>query len=423
MGEAMKLPLLYFDSRAGGYWLEPSPARFLYLEKRDASLHLRQAGLDPEERVGALTALERAFWVAQVERSVDYAGPLAGHRCGAFVTSSGGRVLVTCEPRGDVFRKPEGSEECPRLEKFFAELFGPGSPQCLHVLGWLKFARQSLLLGDFRPGQLLVLAGPSNCGKSLFQAIVTEFLGGRGAAPYRYMTGQTAFNADLAMAEHWAIEDETSSTDIRARRAFGNALKVACVNREMSVHGKGRQAVTLPTFRRLTLSCNDEAENLMILPPFDASIRDKVILCRCSPATVAEDRKEAWSALASELPALAVKLAKWRVPPSIRCPRFGVQGFASPDLLEVLQSVSPEVRLLALVDSFLWDNRPSTWIGTAEELERRLRSNPEFCWQVERLLYYSSACGVYLGRLASQQPGRVSSTKERSKTVWTIKAP
>src|SRR5881394_2030539 len=171
MAKAITLPELYFDGRGDGYWLRLNPGRFLPLGKRDVALHMIQAGLDPNEFIGQLKSIDRVYWVAQVERAVDYAGPLAGHRCGPFMTSDGKRVLVTSEANMPV--ASPSSIDCPFTERFLTELLG--EDQLFPVLYWFKTARTSQLAGSHAPGQMLVLAGPSGCGKSLFQTFVTAF--------------------------------------------------------------------------------------------------------------------------------------------------------------------------------------------------------------------------------------------------------
>ena len=422
------LPDVYFDNRKSCYWLKlEKPVRFLSLDSRNVKLHLRRAQfkVDPEDDWG-LKAGDNLLVVAQIENSVDYAGPLAGHKAGPFKAQDGSRVLVTSDVQPVAAEK--GDPE--HLEKFLTQLFG--SEQLPFVMYWLKVARESLLTGDFRPGQMLCLAGPSACGKSLFQSLVTEFLGGRMAKPYRYMTGDTQFNHDLAAAEHLVIADEQASVSIGARREFGAKVKDLTVNLEMSVHAKGRDAVTLPTFRRLTLSVNDEPENLMILPPLDDSILDKVMLFKCTPAKVGKDRLRVWKTFTRELPALAYYLEKLRIPEKWQDDRFGVKAYHNPDLLQIVTGLSPELRLLDLIDEVLFTKRQGEsheefaerleegFEGTAVELEKSLRTSA-FQFAVEKLLHFSSACGVYLARLASKMPDRFQQTKNKGRTLWKIR--
>lgn len=415
MSKPKSAGVLYYD-HGGDYWIELRPGEFRCLGPKDAKLHLRVAGLSKTNYIGALNELEQAFYTAQLERSLDYSGSLAGHRVGPFCTPDGRRVLVTSH--ANIIPAVEG--EFQDLHNFLQRLLGYAQLEAF--FGWLKFARRAMERGDFRPGQFLVFAGSSGCGKSLCQAIIGEWLGGRTAKPWRYMIGDTAFNGDLAGAEHWCIEDENSSTDIRQRRRFGSSIKDAVVNKELSIHAKGRQAITLPTFRRLTLSVNDEPENLAILPPLDASLADKITMFRCHYAEVGDDRLATWKMVTTQLPALAFEIERWKVPKAMADSRYGVRAYHDAHLLDSLMSLSPEERLRTLIEIVLFEKDKQPFIGTTEQLEKQLRSS-EFAFSVDKLLNYSSACSVYLARLASRLPKQYSFVKKPTKTVWTILAP
>lgn len=413
---------LHFDTRAGSYWCPVETGEYLPLDTGQAKLHLRASGLNPDLWTdNGLNEVERALFMAQRERFVHYAGPLAGWQPGAFETSDGRKVLVTSGPR----IPPAKPGKCQVLERFIGELLG--GDQGPHFCYWLSCARRALLGKTFAPGQMVVFAGPSGCGKSLLQSIITAALGGRCASPWLYMTGETAFNADLAQAEHWAIEDRASSTDIRTRRKFGASVKEATVNRELQVHAKGRQAIVLPTSRRLSLSCNDEVENVMQVPPLDESLADKVCLYHCQPATVGPDRAETWKAILAALPGFLSECERMKIPRAWQCPRYGVKAYHNPTLLDILTASAPETRLLSIADEVLWgggegkggDGAP--WIGSAQQLERELLAS-SFGHSVSKLLYYSTAASVYLARL--EKPGsRVSRTVKQGKTIWTILTP
>lgn len=411
---------IYFDAAQGSYWVKFHGNRFLNLDSRNVKLHLMRNSfrIDPEDDYG-LKDGDRVLTTAQIDRAVDYAGPLAGHPAGLITTQGGRRVLVTAE--SNPIQAKKGS--CDALDDFFGQLLAVADPKQLQFFFlWLKVARESLLERDFRPGQMLVLAGPSSCGKSLCQALITEFLGGRMAKPYRYMTGGTQFNADLSKAEHLVIADEQASVDIRSRRNFGAAVKDLTVNLEMSVHAKGREAITLPTYRRVSLSCNDEAENLMILPPLDDSIMDKLMLFKCTHAKLGKDRLKNWKQFMTELPALAARLDGLRISPALADDRYGVKAYHNGELLELVTGISPESRLLQLIDEVCKSDKdsPEVFRGTAIQLEQKLRSSA-FQFAVEKLLHFSSACGVYLQRLATKFPQRFECRKNGGKTVWIIK--
>jgi hypothetical protein len=414
---AKNVPLLHFDMRAGSYWLPLPSGEYIPLDTGQAKLHLRAAGLDPDAWVKGLNEVEIALYTAQRERHCHYAGPLAGWQPGAFATGDGRKCLVTSGPR--IPNAKAG--KWPFIERFVGELLG--GEQGLHFGLWLARAREALAARSFRPGQLVALAGPSGCGKSLLQSIVTESFGGRCASPYLYMVGETTFNADLAQAEHWSIEDRASSTDIRTRRKFGASLKEAVVNRDLQVHAKGRQAIVLPTFRRVTLSTNDEPENLMILPPLDESIVDKVNLYHCGVAAVGDDRARTWGTIQKELPAFLHECASLKTPAKWKDDRYGLRAYQHATLAETITAAAPETRLLTLIDEAVFGGKDeSPWQGSAAQLEKVLLTS-EFGHAVGKLLYYSTAASVYLQRLAVRYPARVSSKRNAGKTTWTLCAP
>lgn len=410
------LPELYYDHAKGMYWLRLESSRFIQLAKADVKTHLRRAGLNDDNLVCGIGEIENHVFITQTKRFVDYTGPLAGHACGLFSTSSNAKILVATE--ANII--PAKAGKLIAWDKLLTELLGN---QAQHFLWWLKVARASLLARDFRPGQLVVLAGPSGCGKSLLQALVTEFLGGRAANPYAYMTGDTAFNGECAGAEHLIIEDEAASHDIRRRRQFGAKIKEFTVNRDFKIHAKGRQQITLPTFRRMTLSVNDEPENLTILPPLDPSILDKIILFHCGRAKLSEDRLKTWAELTGELPALAAHVESISIPKAWRCERYGARAFHNETLLEEIGGLQPETHLLRLIDEVCFGEKEPVWKGSALELQKELTSASGYGSMANSILYNPSIGGVYLARLAQKCPSRFVRKKIHGNMIWTITAP
>lgn len=125
------------------------------------------------------------------------------------------------------------------------------------------------------------------------------------------MSGQTTFNADLFGAEHLMIEDEHASTDIKARRNLGSHIKALTVNETQQCHQKNCTPIILTPLWRLTISVNDEPENLMVLPPIDDSLEDKLMILRAvkqampMPTATNQQSQAFWSQLVQELPALS----------------------------------------------------------------------------------------------------------------------
>ena len=190
----------------------------------------------------------------QLNQDIVYSGSLAGFNSG-FHNILNQRVLVTESPWVIVPKVGEW----PTLKRFLEGLF---QDQVVYFYGWMKHGYAALRSGEFTSGQAFAMAGPVNCGKSLLENLVTEIMGGRVAKPYHYLTGKSDFNSEHFGAEHLMIEDETAATKFEARRNLGAAIKTITVNVTQMCYGKNKKALTLTPLWRLTLSMNEEPEDL-----------------------------------------------------------------------------------------------------------------------------------------------------------------
>lgn len=358
----------------------------------------------------------------QDNRSVVYTGTLAGWNAGVHETD-GGRILVTKGP--ELIEPAPGSWN--NLQRFFETLL---SDQSAFLYAWIKVAIESLRSGSFRPGQAVAICGPKDCGKSLAQLLITQIFGGRLARPYQYMAGKTEFNADMFTAEHLAIEDDVPSTKLAERRVFGAKIKEFTANQVQRLHAKGRDAIMLDVFWRMTITVNDEPENLMILPPIDESLVDKIMLLKACRAvlpcdtTTTEGRERCWSTLQGELPAFLFWIQQWEIPAEMQSGRYGVKEYHHPEILQTLAELSPEAKLEQLIDTALFSGEIIlAWSGTATELEAALTSHVATGYEARRLLSFNTACGVYLSRLANKRPDRYVRERHITGREWHIKPP
>jgi len=403
---------IFYDRGRSRFWYVNGQQQWGSHDLEGVKRRLREDGLRAKVQEGErLSPLERRVLEIQEDNQVAYVGPLAGHWSGLH-DYNGNRILVTSSPR---LIEPKPGE-WPLLARVFEGLFViEDADQRNHFHGWMKIAEAALRSRKRQPGQVLVLAGPRECGKSLLQALITEILGGRSAKPYQYMAGVTPFNSDLFAGEHLMMEDDQPLTSLSARRDFGSKIKDFTVNQDQRLHAKGRDALILRPFWRVSVSLNDESENLMALPPMDESIMDKISLFLCGkaempmPSTTSEERDAFGAALRAELPAYVAWLHQWQIPEELRTNRFGVTHWHHPRIVDEINGLAPEVQLLGHIDALLFDSPvPSSWTGTAEELQRQLTAGDfRFAGQARNLLSWPNACGVYLGRLANKMPGRV----------------
>ena len=424
-----ELPEAYYDSGRKEFLLQNGSGSWLAHADASFKRNLRSLGFSNSCSPGMPVSQIEAFMVeVQNYRDVAFAGPLAGKSPG-IVEENGFRILVTHGPR----LPAPAPGEWPVIHSILNGVLGTdpthGARQIASIHGWLKIAFQALASGKLQPGQALALAGPVGCGKSLIQTLITEILGGRSAKAYRYLAGQTQFNAEFFGAEHLMLEDENSSTDIRARRALAAQIKGIAVNTVHSCHQKGRTAINIRPFWRLSISMNDQPERLMVLPPLDDDIADKIILLRCThpqapfPTETPEARERFWKTIQSEVPGYLDFLAGWEIPTNLRDNRFGIRHFHHPDLVEAITDLDPEIRLLELIDTVLFsDGQKGPWEGTAAELEKWLQDS-SFGKEADRLFSWSAAAGTYLGRLAEKHPNRIEAHRSSQRREWVIRKP
>jgi len=146
----------------------------------------------------------------------------------------------------------------------------------------------------------------------------------------------------------------------------------------MWIQGKGQNAVTLQTFRRLSLACNREAEHIQVFPPIDEDLRDKIMLLMCSKAEISSDRLRNQREFGEEFPNLAAYLKAHEIPKQLRDKRFGVRAYQNPEVMELLSGLAPEMQLLGIIDEVIFDDKYQGDFErmSAEQLKVRLLSSP-----------------------------------------------
>lgn len=417
------LPPFFYDKDKGCYWRHTPSAEYVRVKEDDLKRHLRFAGVrvGDVELMPGLTKFDAAIVRCQNEAAVDNVICLAGHRAGIFATEDKRNILI---PKSPSFAASQPGK-IENWQGFLEELF---PDQVEHVLSWLKCALEdahSLNPAHWRHHQLLALVGKPDCGKSFFQLLLTQLLGGREADSYLWMAGKSDFNEDLAEAEHWKMEDKNAFRDAKSRAAFGGMIKQVCVSHNLSIHGKGKKQILLPSYRRLTLSINDDPEYITILPMLDSSVADKIMIVKCAKATMLPDFAANRARFIVELPHFVhFLLHVWRIPKELENVRYGVKTWHAPEVVEMLQQFEPHLRLLEVLDSSLFgDAGPhAAWQGTSTELHKTL-CNGAYESIARQLMTNPSACGQLLSKLMNAQPDRVRFSLPQGVRKWTIQPP
>jgi hypothetical protein len=366
--------------------------------------------------------VERYIVDLAFKRNVGYAGPLAGYSQG-LIEQNGTRILVTNSPK---LLKPEkGNWDGWRsiIDNLFKST--RDVDQRYFHDGWVHCALRALYSGEKQPGQCLVVAGKVDKGKSFWQNMLTHLLGGRAAKPYQYMAGDTTFNRQLFGAEHLMIEDVISSTDLRARRNFGARIKELTVNEQQECSGKHIESINVQPFWRVTITVNDEPEDLLVLPPLIDSLAEKFMLLKAHDARIPQDvdRKQYRDDIVGQLPAYVHWLMNEYRPPEQGhehfSKRFGISHYHHPELLAAINDMSPEIQLINMIDTHIFNHKDITeWEGTADQLRKRLMEDDRDA--AKSLLGWVNATGTYLGRLAKLYPERFYSTRSDIARSWRI---
>jgi len=429
----LRRPVIHYDKISHVYWTPERDGNYTSILEDAARDLLRQCGLNPKTENGeVISQLDREMNRIRMDCGVDFAGPISGYPKGLHQVSDR-KCLVT---RTFKLIKP-GPGDWPTIDSIFEGLFG--QTQSHYIFLWLKRGYEALAAGKRSPGQALVFAGPVDCGKSFVQGhIITPILGGRSCRCYRYLRGDTTFNGDMFEVEHLMVDDDVPSSRTDSRLSLAAHIKSIVASGVQSCHYKNRDAFPVTPFWRLTMSVNDSQEELTVLPIMTESIKDKISLFKASTfempmPTVTEEEREAFRArIEVELPAFIAYLLRLTIPEDMQSRRFGVTHYHDPDLVDALHEISPEARLLAIIDPVLFsfiamDDRESEpnyddWQGTASDLERQLMAS-DFKHEVGRILTWSNACGTYLGRLAALFPWRVEKHRMSNNRAWIIHPP
>jgi hypothetical protein len=246
------------------------------------------------------------------------------------------------------------------------------------------------------------------------------------------MTGKTEFNSDLLDYVHLKMEDEQSKLDMASRREFGTRIKDVTTNRDFHLHQKGKVPIVVPALRRLTISINDEPENMRIIPPIDDSLRDKISILLCAqPEELKgspEDVREFIDTLMAELPCyLYWLLNEFKIPLEWQDARAGVKAYQSPLVLERIDDQSPESELLEQAGLLICGDhehnphRHGIVRLKSYEIMAELKTCPRTRDFAIRNYKFSNSFGRLLARLAKTHPRRVQrNVVHRKEALWSI---
>jgi hypothetical protein len=415
---------LYYDGPTGKYLLQVGRAFHTFSRKSPIvtgiTRHLAPSYDDAKDLRNAVAA---SIASREIDGSVQWSGSIAGHKIGRTSDSSGLPILITSEP----VQPPPLPGAFPTLDRIISDAF-PNDTALEVFMGWLSSRYKSVLAAKHVPAPMLVIAGEVNSGKSLLAWIVGEMLGGRSANPWAAWSGSILWNDDLVGAELLLIDDCAGNPDIRARRAFGAAFKEAMYPHAVQLRKRHQTSVSVRPVWSVLVCCNDTPEALNVIPPLDPDVSDKIALLHVSKVNIPSDTSTAYGRdqfqrlLKSEMSAFAQALVEWEVPIELRDSRSGIVAWRDPDLLGKVDATSPEKALLELlrITTDLAGNRFDIWndlpceMSSIEVQARLVQSSSIVKTQAHQLLSYSSACGIYLQKLARIPDSGITIVKKKN---------
>ncbi|MES2393241.1 MAG: hypothetical protein V4555_16480 [Acidobacteriota bacterium] len=451
--EAQEAPRIPFNPQAMAeklnvWWLKgqdkyvrPAPSGKEWLPEGGKSITriLRLNGVFTKDHGQSHSQADEVIQYIHDHRHVEFAGPVAGRKAGVLILEDGRPIVVTSSYP---FVEPEAGEWPLHRALCESLLVTKEEDQTKYLYAWLKTSRAALLAEVARPAPWLVLAGPSNCGKSFLQnAVLTPMLG-RVGEPLQWMLDRTQHNADLIGSEHLIMGELPSGIDYASRSNLGEKMKQIAVNRYHRWRGMYQDGFMLPVFWRGSLSINDNVDKLRTLPPMSSDFANKILLlsCEAGKMPVQTDTNDAWEEYGRNLKREQRAFAhfidnEFEIPPEIQrsvdVGRYGFDVFHHPRLMELLFEQEPERGLLYMIDEELFKGeglRPADsqaysaawgW-DPAQRLAEVLRASSTHGAQARKMFEYSNTCGTYLKRLADKYPDRFQSKHTKSGNVWMI---
>ena len=309
-----------------------------------------------------------------------------------------------------------------------------GVDQAEIFLAWLAVTVKALERRQARAGQILILCGQKNDGKSRLQHfIITPLLGGRSADPADWLLGITDFNSECFGSEHLLLEDTPSSQKKDERNQWKQRLKGVAVNDTARLHSKGQTAVTLRPFWRLSISLNNTPDDMALLPPPSSDWVEKSIMLETArPAYLPctdEERQEWREALEREMPCfLHYLLHGHEIPEDCKGARFGVRSYENPGIRSQLEDAAPWAEVWDTIEDLQpWKNGAGGTVFKAKlhEIEALLTDAPDVGDSMGRLLKKNSLAHM-LRHIMAEYPDRVGKTRTGTRgggRYWLIFSP
>lgn len=374
------------------YWVKAANGRWYDHPKENITPRLKKAGFSDKTSKGqCLSPVEETVLSIQDNRRIDAVAPflynfetLVNRQEVTFLNISRTRAM---SPAGTGQTDPE--THWPFIHDYIMDFLDPDPAYPVdpihYLLSWMKYFWESALAGDPQPGQMVVVAGGRDAGKTLFgKHILGPMLGGHDDAT-KFVLGLSEFNKDLPHKGVWRIDDSSPPDSDSDHSRYSDRIKALVANMECPYRAMYKDNVTVPWMGRIFLTCNLNADAQGILPKLSETMMDKIMLFKARdrepgffpPKTVLE------AVIAAELPYFLEWLHKDYVIPAEVTPqshRFGVSPYHHHEIVGVVREQSPEQNLADLLDIWAEEHRTmspdaTVWSGNPTQLMIELSSD------------------------------------------------
>ena len=293
-----------------------------------------------------------------------------------------------------------------------------------YLLSWMKRAWESASAGDPQNGHMIVLAGDTNTGKTLFSKHVMGGIMGGSEDASSFVLGQTQFNRELIDSGVWRIDDASPPKSEADHARFTDNLKKLVANGDCIAQAKYRDQVTVSWKGRIILTCNMDAASQGILPNLGLTTLDKMLLFKVRSRDEGFFPANVESIIRDELPAFLGWLIQWVEPREVRASstRFGVAHYHHHELVSTVRGMSAEQNLADLIELWAEERRSmepavKEWRGNPTRLQASMKSS----MMVGPITPSSAiAMGRYLKKLRENQYWRLSWNNAQNVNEYTI---
>jgi hypothetical protein len=408
------------------YWIKTPTGMWHDHPKENMVPRLKKMGFGESKVKGkAITALDETLIAIQDMRRVSGASTFLYWPTG-LIEFQGKRYLNTSTRRP--MAAAAAAAAFPFLWDYLSNFLEDDpeypNPALDYMLAWMKRAWESATVGDPLSGHMIVLAGDTNTGKTLFSKHVMGGIMGGSEDASSFVLGQTQFNRELIDSGVWRIDDASPPKSEVDHARFTDILKKLVANGECIAQAKYRDQVTVSWRGRIILTCNMDAASQGILPNLGVTTLDKMLLFKVRerdpgffPANVEEVIRE-------ELPHFLAWLGQWVVPQGVQASstRFGVAHYHHHELVSTVRGMSAEQNLADLIELWIEEMRTMNpeikeWRGNPTKLQVSMKSSV----QVGPVTPSSAiAMGRYLKKLRENQYWRLSWNNTDNRNEYVI---